>query len=200
MSSMSCEFAEVCSLSGNNIKFISGEGNNNADVMFVGRDPGNDENVQGRPFVGLAGNKLRMEIQHVFGSEDKVWITNLVKCHTPNNRGPTIDEITICRVYLHREIMKIKPKVIVALGKDVSYYLLTKGYYSHYPNKPMSELSGNVYTIPLIYKDYNDMISILPCYHPSPRNLKYYSEISATILRAKELVDKLSEVQPSNKV
>ena len=187
-SSLECPFASKCGLAGEKVKFVRGEGDATSGIMFIGRDPGSDENAQGRPFVGMAGRKLRQDIEEVFGSVSDVYLTNLVKCHTPGNRGPDYFEIKRCRAHLHGEILTILPKVVVCLGTEVSEYMLSKGYMSTITKVPMSQMSGKVYRIPLIYKDIDTHIKVIPCYHPSPRNFQYYPDILEAIRRAKQAI------------
>jgi uracil-DNA glycosylase len=96
---------------------VPGEGNRSAELMFIGEGPGRDEDIQGRPFVGRAGQLLRKIIAAMTFREDEVYITNMVKCRPPENRVPHHEEIEACSPYLIRQIELIRPKVIVTLGK-----------------------------------------------------------------------------------
>lgn len=109
---------------------VFGVGNETADLMFVGEAPGADEDAQGEPFVGKAGQLLTKIIQTMGLSRDEVYIANILKCRpdTPRqrsgNRPPTVEEMTTCSPWLHRQIDLIEPKLIVALGKTAVEGLL----------------------------------------------------------------------------
>jgi uracil-DNA glycosylase family 4 len=96
---------------------VPGEGNPNAEIMFVGEGPGFHEDTQGRPFVGAAGKLLDELLARAGLSRDEVFITNVVKHRPPGNRDPMPDEIEACGLYLQRQIAAIKPVLIVTLGR-----------------------------------------------------------------------------------
>ena len=96
---------------------VPGEGNPAAELMFIGEGPGRDEDAQGRPFVGRAGQLLRKIIAAMTFREDEVYIANMVKCRPPDNRVPHQEEIEACRPSLIRQIELIRPRVIVTLGR-----------------------------------------------------------------------------------
>ena len=98
-------------------QIVFGVGNPSADLMFVGEAPGADEDVQGEPFVGRAGQLLTKIIEAIGLSRPDVYIANVIKCRPPGNRNPEPDEVEQCETFLFSQIDKIKPKVIVALGK-----------------------------------------------------------------------------------
>ena len=107
-----------CKLSGlGRTQIVFGVGNPNADLMFVGEAPGADEDIQGEPFVGRAGQLLTKIIEAIGLRRDDVFIANVLKCRPPNNRNPEPDEVEQCEPFLFRQIDAIRPKVIVALGK-----------------------------------------------------------------------------------
>ena len=101
-----------------------GVGNPNADLMFVGEAPGGDEDVQGIPFVGRAGQLLTKIIEAIGLRRDEVYIANVIKCRPPGNRNPEPDEVATCEPFLFRQIDAIAPKVIVALGNFAAKTLL----------------------------------------------------------------------------
>ncbi|MGC9105247.1 MAG: type-4 uracil-DNA glycosylase [Thermoprotei archaeon] len=106
---------------------VPGEGNPKATVMFIGEAPGENEDLQGRPFVGAAGSVLTKAIEEILGlRRSDVFITNVVKCRPPNNRDPEDDEIAACSPYLERQIASIKPKIIVTLGRHSTRYLMER--------------------------------------------------------------------------
>jgi len=106
-----CELAKSRNLT------VPGEGNPNAEIMFIGEAPGWYENQQGRPFVGPAGQFLEELLRSVSLKRSDVFIANVVKCRPPQNRDPLPDEIEACAGFLDRQIAAIKPKVIVTLGR-----------------------------------------------------------------------------------
>lgn len=123
------EAAEVaqctrCSLSQTRTKTAYGVGDPNARLMFVGEAPGHDEDVQGEPFVGRAGQLLNRIIGALGVAREDVYIANVLKCRPPNNRDPRPDEVASCTPFLMRQIDVVKPEMIVALGKPAANYLL----------------------------------------------------------------------------
>lgn len=113
-----------CPLCEHRINIVFGDGNPNADLMFIGEAPGYHEDMQGIPFVGDAGNLLTKMITAMRYSRPEVYIGNIVKCRPPNNRNPNDDEAACCLPYLNRQIELIKPRVIVLLGAIPLKYLL----------------------------------------------------------------------------
>ncbi len=109
-----------CGLWKNRLKAVPGEGNPNSRVMFIGEAPGRQEDIQGRPFVGRAGELLTELIESIGLRREEVFITNVVKCRPPNNRDPTEEEINTCLPYLKRQIEVIRPEVIVTLGRHAA--------------------------------------------------------------------------------
>ena len=106
-----------CNLALTRGKAVPGEGNpDRPDVMFVGEAPGRDEDVQGRPFVGRAGQLLDKMIAAMGYRREEVFIANIIKCRPPQNRTPTPEEMAVCIPYLRRQIAFVRPKTIVALG------------------------------------------------------------------------------------
>ena len=119
-------------------QIVFGVGNPRADLMFVGEGPGADEDAQGEPFVGRAGQLLNNMIKAMGLRREEIYIANVVKCRPPGNRTPERDECETCSPFLMRQIAAIKPKVIVALGAVSAKNLLAI-------NAPMSELRGRFY-------------------------------------------------------
>src|SRR5262245_62494434 len=103
---------------------VFGVGNPNADLMFVGEAPGADEDLQGIPFVGRAGQLLTQIIEAIGLKRDDVYIANVIKCRPPGNRNPEPDEVDTCEPFLFQQIDIIKPKVVVALGTFAARALL----------------------------------------------------------------------------
>ena len=119
-------------------QIVFGVGNPKAELMFVGEGPGADEDAQGEPFVGRAGQLLNNMIKAMGLAREEVYIANVVKCRPPGNRTPERDECDTCSPFLMRQIAVIKPKVVVALGAVAAKNLLAI-------NAPMSELRGRFY-------------------------------------------------------
>ncbi|HEY7792336.1 MAG TPA: uracil-DNA glycosylase [Vicinamibacterales bacterium] len=105
-------------------QIVFGVGNPDADLMFVGEAPGADEDVQGIPFVGRAGQLLTRIIESIELTREDVYIANVIKCRPPQNRNPEPDEVMACRPFLFAQIDAITPKVIVALGTFAAQTLL----------------------------------------------------------------------------
>jgi DNA polymerase len=133
-------------------QIVFGVGNPNADLMFVGEAPGADEDVQGIPFVGRAGQLLTKMIEAINLTRDQVYIANVIKCRPPGNRNPEPDEIEQCEPFLFRQIEAIEPKVIVALGSFAAKTLLKT-------QDSISRLRGRVY-------DFRGA-KLIPTFHPS---------------------------------
>jgi DNA polymerase len=131
---------------------VFGVGNPNADLMFVGEAPGADEDIQGEPFVGRAGQLLTKIIEAIDLKREDVYIANVIKCRPPGNRNPEPDEVEQCEPFLFRQIDSIKPKVIVALGKFAAQCLLRT-------TEPITRIRGREFT-------YRDAI-LIPTYHPA---------------------------------
>ena len=113
-----------CGLGSLRTNAVPGEGNPNARIMFVGEGPGADEDAQGRPFVGRAGQLLDKVISAMGLKRSEVFIGNILKCRPPENRDPRADEIINCLPYLQRQIEIIEPEIIVALGAHAAKTLL----------------------------------------------------------------------------
>ena len=133
-------------------QIVYGVGNPDADLMFVGEAPGADEDIQGEPFVGRAGQLLTKIIAAIGLSRADVYIANVIKCRPPGNRNPEADEVEQCEPFLFRQIDTIKPKVIVALGKFAAQCLLRT-------TDPITRLRGREFK-------YRDAI-LIPTYHPA---------------------------------
>jgi DNA polymerase len=133
-------------------QIVFGVGNPSADLMFVGEAPGADEDVQGIPFVGRAGQLLTKIIEAIGLRRDDVYIANVIKCRPPENRNPEPDEVATCEPFLFEQIDRIKPKVIVALGTFAAKALLKT-------QDPISRLRGRAF-------DYRGA-TLIPTFHPA---------------------------------
>jgi uracil-DNA glycosylase len=145
-----CVRCKLCSLGRKQIVF--GVGNPDADLMFVGEAPGRDEDIQGIPFVGRAGQKLTQIIEAIGLKREDVYIANVIKCRPPENRNPEPDEVAQCEPFLFRQVDIIKPKVIVALGTFAAKSLLKT-------TEPISRLRGRVF-------EYRGA-KLVPTFHPA---------------------------------
>ena len=142
-----------CPLAAGRTRAAPGEGNLAAELMFVGEGPGHDEDVQGRPFVGRAGQMLTKIIAAMTFDRADVFITNIVKCRPPENRVPHKDEVAACTPYLVAQIGAIRPRIIVALGKAATDFFVPNSLGS------MTQLRGT-------FSDWNG-IPVMPTFHPS---------------------------------
>lgn len=136
----------LCPLGYTRTNFVFGVGNPDAKLMLIGEAPGRDEDIQGIPFVGRAGQLLNKILKAIGLSRDDVYIANILKCRPPNNRDPLPNEISLCLPYLLRQIEIIEPKIICCLGRISAQVLLGT-------NEPMNKLRGVVHrfrSIPLV--------------------------------------------------
>jgi len=143
---------QKCDLYKTRTQTIFGSGNFNADWLFIGEAPGENEDLQGLPFVGNAGLLLTEMIRALGLKRNQVFIANILKCRPPNNRDPKVDEITACHDYLKRQQALINPKIIIAVGRIAAQKLLKS-------TAPIKELRGVVHKI--------DNIPLVVIYHPA---------------------------------
>ncbi len=142
-----------CKLWQGRSRIVYGVGNADADVLFVGEGPGRDEDLQGEPFVGRAGQLLTDIITKGMKlRREDVYIANVVKCRPPQNRDPEPDEVASCEPFLVRQIELVKPRVVIALGRFAVQTLLRSA-------EPVSRLRGK-------WHDYRG-IRLMPTYHPA---------------------------------
>jgi uracil-DNA glycosylase len=141
-----------CPLGSLRHNLVFGEGNPQADLVFVGEAPGADEDAQGRPFVGRAGQLLTKIIVAMGLKREEVYICNILKCRPPGNRNPQPDEIAACEPFLIRQIEAIRPRVICALGSFAAHTLLKS-------EAPISTLRGH-------FHRYQGT-ALMPTYHPA---------------------------------
>lgn len=128
----------ICPLSENRTNVVFGSGNPDADVIFVGEGPGQQEDEQGIPFVGRSGRLLEELLGEIGLRRDDVYIANVVKCRPPNNRDPRPEEIEACKGYLRTQLELIQPRVAVTLGNFASKLLLRT-------DTGITRLRGNAY-------------------------------------------------------
>jgi uracil-DNA glycosylase family 4 len=142
-----------CKLCSGRTNLVFGVGNPHAALMFVGEGPGRDEDLQGEPFVGRAGQLLTDIITKGMGlKREDVYIANVVKCRPPENRNPEPDEVAACEPFLKKQIDLIRPKIIVGLGKFAVQTLLQS-------KMPITKLRGN-------WHSYHG-IKLMPTFHPA---------------------------------
>jgi uracil-DNA glycosylase family 4 len=141
-----------CHLGTTRIKFVFGVGNPNADIVFVGEAPGADEDAQGEPFVGRAGQLLNKILEAIHFKRDEVYICNILKCRPPNNREPQPDEIDQCEPHLWKQLELLNPKIIVCLGRVAGQTLLRT-------SQSLGDLRGKVHS----YRG----VKLVVTYHPA---------------------------------
>ncbi|QQS43174.1 MAG: uracil-DNA glycosylase [Acidobacteriota bacterium] len=141
-----------CRLCEQRTQVVNSVGNPNADLMFIGEAPGADEDEQGEPFVGRAGQLLTKIIEAIDLKREDVFIGNINRCRPPDNRRPLADEASVCKPFLLREIAVVRPKVIVVLGNTACQNLLET-------NTGITRLRGK-------FLDYFG-IKVMPTFHPA---------------------------------
>ncbi len=148
-----------CHLSKTRTNAVPGEGNKQAQILFIGEAPGYHEDIQGRPFVGQAGKLLDSLLKEIGLERKNVFIANIIKCRPPGNRDPQPDEINTCIPYLLRQITVIKPKVICTLGRfSFAEMMQRKVFISSEHGKPFKTGSEN---------RLGEGLSVFPLYHPA---------------------------------
>ena len=141
-----------CRLAGGRQNIVFGVGNPQAHLVFVGEAPGADEDQQGEPFVGKAGQLLTKMIEAMGYGRDDVYICNVIKCRPPGNRNPEPDEVAACEPFLKKQLSALRPRMIVTLGKFAAQCLLRD-------DTPISRLRGN-------FRAYEG-VSLMPTFHPA---------------------------------
>jgi DNA polymerase len=141
-----------CKLSPSRTNIVFGTGSAQAELMFIGEGPGEEEDLQGLPFVGAAGQVLNNLLSKLGLRREEVYIANIVKCRPPRNRDPEADEIAQCLPFLKKQIKSIRPKVIVTLGKVAAQALLETAI-------PVTKLRGK-------WQRFGE-IPVMPTFHPS---------------------------------
>ena len=171
------EACQACPLYKTRTNAVFGTGNENAKLVFVGEAPGADEDQQGKPFVGKAGQKLTQIINAMGLSRDEVYITNVLKSRPPNNRNPLPLEIEACEPFLIAQLKLINPKIICTLGTFATQTLLKT-------DQPISRLRGKFHT----YQG----IRLMPTYHPAflLRNPKFKKDVWEDVQKVKAEYDK----------
>lgn len=145
---------ELCELHSSRTRTVFGVGNRNADWLVIGEAPGRDEDLQGEPFVGRAGQLLNAMLLAVGLKREQVYIANILKCRPPNNRDPRPAEVLCCEPYLQRQIALLQPRIILAVGRIAAQNLLKT-------DTPIGKLRGRVHR----YADTD--IPVVATYHPA---------------------------------
>jgi len=147
---------QKCQLSNSRTNVVPGEGNEKAEILFIGEGPGKNEDIQGRPFVGAAGKFLTEMLEMVGIKREEIYIANVIKCRPPGNRDPLPNEVEACWPWLDIQLNLIKPKIIVLLGRHSAARFIPNIHISSEHGQPFrKEISG-------IGK-----ILLYPCYHPA---------------------------------
>ena len=158
-----CKHCRLCETRKNT---VFGEGDPDAKIFFIGEGPGENEDLQGRPFVGRAGELLNKMIAGMGLRRDQVFIANIVKCRPPDNRVPAPDEVEACTPYLVRQLEIIRPKVIVTLGLPSAKYMLNS-------RLSMGKMRGQWYN----WRG----IKLMPTFHPAFLLRSYTEENRAAV-------------------
>jgi len=144
----------LCDLHTSRTRTVFGVGNRSADWLVIGEAPGSDEDQQGEPFVGRAGQLLNAMLRAAGLQREQVFIANILKCRPPNNRDPKPEEVTCCEPYLLRQIELIRPRLILAVGRIAAQNLLNT-------QTPIGKLRGKVHQ----FRDTG--IPVIATYHPA---------------------------------
>lgn len=173
--SMICDCMD-CPLGATRTQFVFGSGNPDADLMIVGEAPGADEDKQGLPFVGRAGQLLTKILAAIEIERDDVYICNILKCRPPNNRKPLVSETDACEPYLWKQIELVKPRYLLALGLTAANTLLKN-------KETMKNLRGNIH-------DYHG-IPMMVTYHPAAllRNPEWKTSTWEDVQQLKKLLE-----------
>jgi uracil-DNA glycosylase len=168
-----------CPLHQGRTKVVFGNGNADADLMFVGEAPGQQEDLQGLPFVGRAGNLLDQLLGEVGLQRADVFVANVLKCRPPGNRDPQPDEIETCRPYLARQVELIEPRVICTLG-NFATKLLTRS------QRGITSVHGR----PQVHELGSRAVRVYPIYHPAAalRSTKVLEELRDDFRRLPDLL------------
>lgn len=167
-----------CSLSTSRKNFVFGSGSSNAKLMLIGEAPGEEEDIQGKPFVGKAGQLLDKILQAIEFERNDVYIANILKCRPNNNRDPMPEEITLCLPYLIQQIKLIRPAIILALGRIAAQTLLNN-------TASLNQLRGKNHVF--------QKIPLLVTYHPAAllRNPEWKRSVWEDVQSVRRLYDQL---------
>ncbi len=150
----SIEACKNCELAASCTRKVPGKGNRNAELMIIGEAPGHDEDLQGKPFVGRAGQLLDRMLEAISIDPADVYVTNILKCRPPQNRDPRPEEVQACSAFLSAQIMAVKPSVILSVGRISAQNLLQE-------QTPVGKLRGITHDLP------DHSIPLRVTYHPA---------------------------------
>ncbi|MBN2065711.1 MAG: uracil-DNA glycosylase [Candidatus Thermoplasmatota archaeon] len=156
---------------------VAGEGTITSPLLFIGEAPGHHEDMQGKPFVGKAGNILDELLASIGLNRHDIYITNILKCRPPQNRNPLKSEISACSIYLEKQLECIQPKILVPLGNFATAYLFEK-FGLHFTR--ISDVCGKLYRVTTL----SGTTTIAPLYHPAV--VTYDSSKKAQLLKDME--------------
>lgn len=167
-----------CKLCTNRINIVFGDGNKQADIMFIGEGPGADEDREGIPFVGKAGKLMNMAFEGLGINRSNVYIANIVKCRPPSNRNPEQDEAQACLNYLRNQVVLVKPKIVVLLGSVALKNILGQEYGITASRGNWIERKGIMY---------------MPTWHPAAllrddnKKIDFWKDLKIVVNKANEL-------------
>ena len=173
-----CKGCQSCELGGTRTNIVIGKGNINAPIMFIGEGPGEQEDRQGIPFVGPAGQLLDVLLEALMFKSEDYYIANVVKCRPPNNRVPHDQEADKCLPYLRNQVALIRPRIIVCLGSTAARYIVSK-------DVKISQIRGEW----IERKGY----WIMPTFHPAAL-LRDQSKKTLLFKDIKEVKEKITEI------
>ncbi len=174
----SIEDCKKCKLCTTRTNIVFGCGNKNADIMMIGEGPGADEDKQGNPFVGKAGQLMNKAFEGVGIVRDEIYITNIVKCRPPQNRVPEDDEAKACLNYLRNQVILVNPKIIVLLGSTALKNILGKEYSITASRGKWIEKKGILY---------------MPTWHPAAllrdedKKIEFWKDLKEVVTRYSEI-------------
>ncbi|RMF65593.1 MAG: uracil-DNA glycosylase [Calditrichaeota bacterium] len=172
-----------CQLAASRTNFVFGVGNSQANLMCVGEAPGFEEDREGEPFVGKAGQLLNKILQAIGFRRDEVYIANIIKCRPPGNRDPEPDEIAACLPYLKQQIELVQPRLILALGRIAAQSLLQT-------SSPLGKLRGEVHDL--------GGVKVVVTYHPAAllRNPQWKRNTWEDVKQLRKLYDEIVGDKP----
>lgn len=176
-----CMNCARCPLAETRTNLVFGYGNENAEVMFIGEGPGENEDLQGKPFVGRSGKLLDMYLEHIDLDRDKnIYIANMVKCRPPKNRDPKPEEQDTCIFWLREQVRIIRPKIIVCLGRISAQRLIS-------PNFKVTKEHGAFFN--------KNGTLMMGTFHPAAllRNPNNKGEALSDFLKLKEKIEEVCE-------
>lgn len=176
-----------CALHNGRKNVVFGSGNEKADIMFIGEAPGYHEDIQGEPFVGVAGKLLTKLLDSVELKREQVYIANVIKCKPPQNRDPLAEEIDICKEYLYAQIDFIDPQIICTLGNFATKLILKK-------NVGITGVRGKLFRV--------GSKLVLPIYHPAAAlyTPSYLPSLERDFITIKKVIDKEIELPIEDEV